>query len=99
MKFLTALTSGLNKVASKEAGPVVSGKTEVDTGRPKTAKALRLFGVFGITMSSAMLLWFLIGLLGLVPSMIDVFGVPGLRVPAGIAISGLLAASIGFSDY
>jgi hypothetical protein len=37
-----------------------------------------------------------LGFTGLIPSMIDVFGVVGLRIPAGVTIAGLLLSAIGF---
>ena len=41
-------------------------------------------------------IWFLLGLVGVVPSLVSVFGIPGLRIPASFAIAGLLIAAIGF---
>lgn len=43
--------------------------------------------------------WLLLGLIPGIPSIIDVFGVTGLKIPAGIAIGGLLLAAIGFEDF
>ena len=40
-----------------------------------------------------------LGWLGLVPSLIEVFGMQGLRIPAGVAVGGLLLAAIGFNDF
>jgi hypothetical protein len=42
--------------------------------------------------------WLPLGLLESVPSMVDVFGIPGLRVPASIVVGGLLLAAIGFHE-
>jgi hypothetical protein len=42
--------------------------------------------------------WLPLGLLESVPSMVDVFGIPGLRVPASIVVGGLLLAAIGFYE-
>ncbi len=42
--------------------------------------------------------WLPLGLLDSVPSMVEVFGVPGLRIPASIAVGGLLLAAIGFYE-
>ena len=63
------------------------------------SKLMRFVGIAGVSVASLMMVWFLFGLTGIIPSMIEIFGVPGLRFPAGIAISGLLAASIGFNDF
>jgi len=43
-------------------------------------------------------LWFALGFTDLVPSMIDIFGVVGLRTPAAFTIAGLLIAAIGFYE-
>jgi hypothetical protein len=74
-------------------------KNESSRRSLKPSKVLRFVGITGVTVASSMMIWFLAGLTELVPSMIDVFGIPGLRFPAGIAISGLLAASIGFNEF
>lgn len=42
--------------------------------------------------------WLPIGLLESVPSIVDVFGVPGLRIPASVAVAGLLLAAVGFYE-
>lgn len=56
----------------------------------------RLIGFLGIALALPWGIWFVVGLLGWEPSLIDVFGVPGLRIPASCAIAGLLIAAIGF---
>jgi hypothetical protein len=50
-------------------------------------------------MAIPILLWALLGLLPGIPSIIDVFGVTNLKIPAGIVIAGLLFAAIGFEDF
>lgn len=55
--------------------------------------------MLGLLIVAPLALWLPLGWLGLVPSMVEVFGVPGLRAPASIAILGLLIAAIGFWDY
>lgn len=90
-----------------QARPGSSGKPNIGVLRPDRESSKRLslkrlmrgIGVAGIAVATLMLAWFIAGLAGLMPSMVDVFGVPGLRFPAGIAISGLLAASIGFNRF
>lgn len=44
-------------------------------------------------------IWLPIGWLGWLPSMVEVFGVEGLRIPASVAVTGLLIAAVGFWDY
>ena len=56
-------------------------------------------GRFGVLLAAPFGIWFLLGLLEGVPSMVQVFGVEGLRIPASIVISGLLIAAIGYWDY
>ena len=57
---------------------------------------LRLAGWLGVVIATPFFLWVPLGLTALVPSMVDVFGLVGLRIPAAITISGLLLASVGF---
>ena len=60
--------------------------------------ALRAAGWIGVVVATPFFLWAPLGFIGLVPSMIDVFGVVGLRIPAGVTISGLLLAAVGFYE-
>ncbi len=73
-------------------------KTESSvTGRGKiNPSVMRFIGFLGVAIAAPFFLWVPLGLTGLTPSMIDVFGVVGLRFPAAVTISGLLLASIGF---
>lgn len=57
---------------------------------------LRSVGWLGVIIAAPFFLWVPLGFTGLIPSMIDVFGVVGLRIPAGVTIAGLLIAAIGF---
>jgi hypothetical protein len=50
----------------------------------------------GILMALPFFLWVPLGWLELVPPMVDVFGVVGLRIPASLTIAGLLIAAIAF---
>jgi hypothetical protein len=43
-------------------------------------------------------LWFLLGMLGFVPSIVQVFGPAEVRTPAAIVVAGLLIAALGFWD-
>ncbi len=63
----------------------------VKTGRPR-----RWLGYGGVVIALPFFAWLAIGWLPGIPSMVDVFGVPGLRWPAAVAVSGLLVAAIGF---
>ena len=53
----------------------------------------------GICMALPFFIWVPLGLIPAIPSVIDVFGVAGLKVPASIVIGGLLMAAIGFEDF
>jgi hypothetical protein len=57
---------------------------------------LSVFGWVGVVIATPFFLWVPLGMVGLAPSMIDVFGVVGLRIPAAVTIAGLLLAAIGF---
>ncbi len=57
---------------------------------------LHVVGWVGVIISIPFFLWVPLGFTDLVPSMIDIFGLVGLRIPAGITIAGLLIAAIGF---
>jgi hypothetical protein len=59
-------------------------------------RLLRAVGGVGVAMTIPVFSWLLLGMLDSVPSMVDVFGVAGLRMPASIAVCGLLMAAIGF---
>ena len=61
-------------------------------------RLLRAAGVLGVVIAAPFFIWVPLGLLGLTPSMIDVFGLVGLRFPAAITISGLLIAAVGFHE-
>ena len=58
----------------------------------------RAIGWMGVIMSIPLLLWALVGFLPFLPSVIDVFGIEGLRMPASVTIAGLLLAAFGFHE-
>ena len=60
--------------------------------------ALRIAGWVGVVIATPFFLWAPLGFVGLIPSMIDVFGIVGLRIPAGVTIAGLLLAAVGFYE-
>ena len=74
--------------------PSISGD-ELST-RP--GRVRRIFGVMGVVVALPFFLWLPLGWLEVAPSMVDIFGVTGLRIPAGITVGGLLLAAIGFHD-
>jgi hypothetical protein len=58
-----------------------------------------LLRVAGICMALPFFIWVPLGLIPSIPSVIDVFGLAGLKIPTSIAIGGLLMAAIGFEDF
>jgi hypothetical protein len=58
-----------------------------------------LMGSAGLIAAILMLVWLITSLLGLTVSMIDIFGIEGVRIPAGIAIGGLMLAAVGFNKF
>jgi len=61
--------------------------------------ALRALGWSGVIVAAPFFVWIPLGLITPLPSMIDVFGVAGLRIPASITIGALLLAAIGFHKF
>ena len=62
------------------------------------ARLLRLAGCTGVAVALPFFVWFALGFLEAVPSMLAVFGIEGLRIPASITVGGLLLAAVGFHD-
>ena len=58
-----------------------------------------LIGSIGLIGAILMLVWLITSLLGLTVSIIDIFGMEGIRIPAGIAIGGLILAAVGFNKF
>jgi len=83
----------LNKTASRKS----NGSTPLD-GSQAAEKyyLLPVLGYLGVAIAAPFFLWVPLGFLGLTPSMIDVFGIVGLRIPAAVTIAGLLLSAIGF---
>jgi hypothetical protein len=55
-------------------------------------------GLLGVSLAGAFLIWLLIGGYGWVPSMVEIFGVAGMRTPAAISVAGLLLAAVSFRE-
>lgn len=73
----------------------------VDTGKHQSPSDISLrrwqtIGWAGVLLAVPFFLWLPLTWLGLAPSMIEVFGIVGLRIPAGVTIAGLLLAAVGF---
>lgn len=59
----------------------------------------RWIGSAGALVAFFFMGWALVGFIPAVPSLIDVFGIPGIRLPAAITIGGLLVAAVGFHEF
>ena len=59
----------------------------------------RVLGWLGVVLALPFFIWAPLALIAPLPSMIDVFGVVGLRIPASITVAGLLLAAIGFHRF
>ena len=73
--------------------------TPLDTAYTPPRRWLRALGWLGVLLAAPFFLWLPLGVLTPIPSMIDVFGVVGMRVPASLTVGGLLLAAIGFHRF
>ncbi|MDX1488381.1 MAG: hypothetical protein R3268_09280 [Acidiferrobacterales bacterium] len=58
----------------------------------------RGIAIIGVVVTVPFFVWLPLGWLGMVPTMVDVYGIEGLRVPASIVVGGLLIAALGFYE-
>lgn len=56
-------------------------------------------GIAGCVIAAVFFAWLPLGFVPGISSMVDVFGVTGIRTPASITVAGLLLAAIGFYDH
>jgi hypothetical protein len=59
----------------------------------------RVLRILGIFMAVPFFIWVPLGLVPSIPSIIDIFGMDGLKLPTGIVIGGLMLAAIGYEDF
>jgi hypothetical protein len=59
----------------------------------------KILRFLGISMAVPFFLWMLLGFIPSIPSIIDVFGIDGLKLPSSIVIGGLMLAAIGYEDF
>jgi len=52
-----------------------------------------------MSMAVPFFIWVPLGFIPSIPSIIDVFGIDGLKLPTGIVIGGLMLAAIGYEDF
>jgi hypothetical protein len=53
-------------------------------------------GIMGVALAGFFMAWLLLGWVGWVPAMADIFGIEGMRTPAAFTVGGLLLAAIAF---
>jgi hypothetical protein len=63
-----------------------------------TRKLQSIARIAGLLMAAPIVLWFFLGLLGVTPSIVQVFGSAEVRTPAAVVVAGLLIAAMGFWD-
>lgn len=66
--------------------------------RQEIGRTRLLLGLAGVLTAALFFCWLLIGWLEWVPTMVEVFGVAGMRTPGAITVAGLLLAAIAFWD-
>lgn len=82
--------------AATEATPAL--RSTGSGGRTRSVRVRRVIGVMGVAAALPLFVWLPLGWLQVVPSVVDVFGVVGIRYPASMTIGGLLVAAICFYD-
>jgi len=64
----------------------------------RTRKVRRVLGALGMSMALPFFLWTPLGMVEGIPSIVEMYGFEGLRIPTSITIGGLLLAAIGFFE-
>ena len=59
----------------------------------------KVLRVLGIAMALPFFIWVVLGLIPSIPSIVDVFGIDGLKIPTSVVIGGLMLAAIGYEDF
>jgi len=62
-------------------------------------KFKQILRLLGLSLAVPFFVWLPLGFLPAVPSIIDIFGIDGLKLPTSIVIGGLMLAAIGFGDF
>jgi hypothetical protein len=90
-RFFTGASSDLPRVW------IVSSDNPQLSYTPRR-RVRRALGWIGVAVSMPVLAWSILGFLPGLPSIVDVFGIQGLRTPAAVTIAGLMLAAFGFHD-
>jgi hypothetical protein len=72
--------------------PTVQSRTTVSLVRT-------ILGTLGLLATGLLFVWLVLGWIGFTYSILDVFGMAGIRYPAGVAIGGLLLAAVSFNKF
>jgi len=91
--------AALSPAAAKDLLELPAPSRSVRRRVPLGARIRLVLGISGLLAAGVVFLWLPLGWLGFVPSLIEVFGMQGLRIPAGVTVGGLLLAAIGFNDF
>jgi hypothetical protein len=59
----------------------------------------KVLRVLGMVMALPFFIWVVLGLIPSIPSIVDVFGIDGLKIPTSVVIGGLMLAAIGYEDF
>ncbi len=78
---------------------VVNKRAQAGHDRGVAPRWQRSLGWLGLAMAAPFFVWAPLAIVAPVPSMIDVFGVVGLRIPASVTVGGLLLAAVGFHRF
>lgn len=65
----------------------------------RSKKVRLMVGWTGLSIAGVFFMWGILGFIPFIPSMLDIFGVLGLRIPAALTVLGLLMAAIGFWEF
>jgi hypothetical protein len=74
-------------------------KDKVNNRSPLLEGIKKVSRVLGIAMAMPFFIWVVLGLIPSIPSIVDVFGIDGLKIPTSIVIAGLMLAAIGYEDF
>jgi len=66
---------------------------------PFLGASKKVLRVVGVALAVPFFIWVPLGFIPSIPSIIDVFGIGGLKLPTGIVIGGLMLAAIGYEDF
>lgn len=87
------------KIISKSINYKVRPNIILNRRSPLLVVIKKLLRVVGIVMATPFFIWVVLGWIPSMPSIVDVFGIDGLKLPTSIVIAGLMLAAIGYEDF